>query len=1048
MVARACALRARHHFSGPLLSLLFACHFAVALGFVPPLPRVVVAFCTYPARYELVAWGRGTWRHDTSAFIVTEGAQEGSTSAPAEVDGLYATLFNNSDTAEFDKRLETWWTYPQDSVNGTYKATVSKTAAVLRLANQSLGTSYDWIAHGDDDTIFFMDAVYEVVHGLDPNMPYLLSDSVSTCDPTSIPGGRGGCKTSYSAGTVCTLPRNHHVARGQKGAGGGCFAHAPCTVDVLHNSTRDGCSGPADAISLWYSLPFPCGHGGMLVSRGLMRALSAEQWKQRAESLEDKTGGGEVHFMRYIINATGFVQTDPTPVFHPPFCAFNFETPRTMTRVAADVVSSNGICNATCDRILHRTVTVTTDTLNWPRWNPTDEERMTALRELQSTLQLADAKINERNIATLPERVRADAQLLNESLRRAGFAPGVPLVAVLTSSRGIRGDLFLNFASFTTANALPLLVFTTDVETETWCKAIVESACNASLPCLCFFASNTHSAFDMTPGPDHFFSRYWKRVVTVTKPAALALVSDIDAPVLLTETDVVLRANVITALASSQPRPLVTLQCLGPYNRSIAGDMREENVGVIYLRQRDPRLYNLSLAHLLLCSGPRKVDDQFELVDALRRMQSSWPSERIVGCVDQDDGWSNSCKANDAARLLNNSLAIHATCLTTTEYKADLFKKLGLWRPLLDPFSPPPPAPPPPWPPPLPPSPPPSPPPPSPSPPPLPPSPPPPPPRPPMQEDPRLFVAHNSSKYARLRFAAGTFEFRHPLAAVGSRTWRRHVPAWLVTTTLANSSNATLLKNPPWHVGPLETWWTVLPPADLAVGRQRNGMAVRLGNATDRSFDWVLYGDDDTLFFVDAALEMLTDLDPALPYYIGPTSMEDTPCTHYAEKAIFCAVPGTPESVAYNMDGSTCLLHPARAPCRRALFEGNSSISCPTSVLRTVWGGSGFILSRGMVDAISADAWRSWEYKNGESDALMSQNIWAAGFAPTVPEWFPRSTTFNAALPNSRLVADGEPMCHFGRGSGFQEVWEAAKQVLSTDKCDDRCMVRLTPCMC
>jgi len=225
-------------------------------------------------------------------------------------------------------------------------------------------------------------------------------------------------------------------------------------------------------------------------------------------------------------------------------------------------------------------------------------------------------------------------------------------------------------------------------------------------------------------------------------------------------------------------------------------------------------------------------------------------------------------------------------------------------------------------------------------------------------------------------------------------------------------------------------------------------MAVRLGNATDRSFDWVLYGDDDTIFFVDAALEMLTDLDPSLPYYIGPTSMEDIPCTHYAEKAIFCAVPGTPESVAYNVDGSTCLLHPARAPCRRALFEGNSSISCPTSVQRTVWGGSGFILSRGIVDAISADAWRSWEYKNGEGDSLMSQNIWAAGFAPTVPEWFPRSTTFNAALPNSRLVADGEPMCHFGRGNGFHEVWEAAKQVLSTDKCDDRCMVRLTQCMC
>ena len=39
------------------------------------------------------------------------------------------------------------------------------------------------------------------------------------------------------------------------------------------------------------------------------------------------------------------------------------------------------------------------------------------------------------------------------------------------------------------------------------------------------------------------------------------------------------------------------------------------------------------------------------------------------------------------------------------------------------------------------------------------------------------------------------------------------------------------------------------------------------------SYKWLFYGDDDTLFFLDAAASMLQHLDPDLPYFItGPTS--------------------------------------------------------------------------------------------------------------------------------------------------------------------------------
>jgi len=35
-----------------------------------------------------------------------------------------------------------------------------------------------------------------------------------------------------------------------------------------------------------------------------------------------------------------------------------------------------------------------------------------------------------------------------------------------------------------------------------------------------------------------------------------------------------------------------------------------------------------------------------------------------------------------------------------------------------------------------------------------------------------------------------------------------------------------------------------------------------------RNYEWMLYGHDDTFFFVDGALDLLQDFDPSLPYII------------------------------------------------------------------------------------------------------------------------------------------------------------------------------------
>ena len=55
--------------------------------------------------------------------------------------------------------------------------------------------------------------------------------------------------------------------------------------------------------------------------------------------------------------------------------------------------------------------------------------------------------------------------------------------------------------------------------------------------------------------------------------------------------------------------------------------------------------------------------------------------------------------------------------------------------------------------------------------------------------------------------------------------------------------------------------------------------------AFEGDYKWILYGDDDTFFFVDGVLELLQDFDPSLPYFItgeDQCSTLHTCCQHYS----------------------------------------------------------------------------------------------------------------------------------------------------------------------
>lgn len=52
-------------------------------------------------------------------------------------------------------------------------------------------------------------------------------------------------------------------------------------------------------------------------------------------------------------------------------------------------------------------------------------------------------------------------------------------------------------------------------------------------------------------------------------------------------------------------------------------------------------------------------------------------------------------------------------------------------------------------------------------------------------------------------------------------------------------------------------------------------MLLSMLQAFKGDYKWILYGDDDTFFFVDGVLELLQDFDPSLPYFItGMSSLK------------------------------------------------------------------------------------------------------------------------------------------------------------------------------
>lgn len=154
----------------------------------------------------MIESSRETWRKGVPTLVLTNGSTPRRIHSPFELEVWY----------EAPDWPEIGWNNPSEN-RYTGQARLRSTQLIspltsavhqVRYANQTL--DFDWLLSGDDDTIFLMDNVIDLVRDLDPDDEYYITDSLifnesvfCTVVEEASERGPGGCVVSPPS-TRCT----------------------------------------------------------------------------------------------------------------------------------------------------------------------------------------------------------------------------------------------------------------------------------------------------------------------------------------------------------------------------------------------------------------------------------------------------------------------------------------------------------------------------------------------------------------------------------------------------------------------------------------------------------------------------------------------------------------------------------------------------------------------------------------------------------------------------------------------------------------------------
>mmetsp|Transcript_14392 Transcript_14392/g.27657 ORF Transcript_14392/g.27657 Transcript_14392/m.27657 type:complete len:555 (-) Transcript_14392:206-1870(-) len=253
--------------------------------------------------------------------------------------------------------------------------------------------------------------------------------------------------------------------------------------------------------------------------------------------------------------------------------------------------------------------------------------------------------------------------------------------------------------------------------------------------------------------------------------------------------------------------------------------------------------------------------------------------------------------------------------------------------------------------------------------------------------------------------------------------WHRHAPNSTadLDALFAEENKGT----PQWEK------WGVFPDEEppftgFSPGDRRMLAVVRLANqsyAHDPGWKWMVYGDDDVLFFPRNLLQALSTFDPDLPYLIADNvgSCCDGAKQHRRcqRPPLACQPPSSDPVILKADKPDFCIAQPAAAPCTKtALLHGYRH--CPDH-RGAYWfhGGSGAVFSRALLNEISAEDWMLCEEDLGGGGVRrVSECVWQHGYGPTM------------------LSRDFES-CRFG-GLQASDLLSAFRRAAQQGRCDAR----------
>ncbi|KAL3156131.1 hypothetical protein ABBQ32_012426 [Trebouxia sp. C0010 RCD-2024] len=251
---------------------------------------------------------------------------------------------------------------------------------------------------------------------------------------------------------------------------------------------------------------------------------------------------------------------------------------------------------------------------------------------------------------------------------------------------------------------------------------------------------------------------------------------------------------------------------------------------------------------------------------------------------------------------------------------------------------------------------------------------------------------------------------RHFPIVEASKAWRKDMRTYVAlgNETVAAAHAVTSESQEVWGYWPDDN-----PLKGLHPGDSRAALTPFLAHeAFNGDYKWILYGDDDTFFFVDGVLELLQDFDPSLPYFITDhywwgdeknESMNYHPHER-APRCLPCHWNQEDEERSLRADGYRPFQPYIGCPCTAERIcktddRGYFADACEMPLWKpdtegrdfrvyTMHGGAGALMSIGLMERLPLsfmDKCMSELGRSSGGDALISVCLWRAGYGFTDP---------------------------------------------------------------